>query len=78
MLGRLKNRAAGFREDIAALQTAAGKHLVAFETQNALRTEELESLAVTFQERRAHRDAKYQELQALHKQKGIEYAIRAC
>lgn len=70
LLGRLKNRASEFTGDIAVLQTAAEKHLVAFEAQNALREEEIASLTAAFQEKRAHRDAKYQELQTLHKQKG--------
>ena len=70
LLGRIKNRISEFTGDIAVVQTTAEKHLVAFEAQNALREEEIASLAATFQEKRAHRDAKYQELQALQKQKG--------
>lgn len=67
---RLQVRASQLNDDIAALQTTTEKHLVAFETQHALRLEEIAALAVTFQESRANRDAKYQELQALQMQKG--------
>lgn len=75
LMRRLKNRIEEFTGEIAALQTTAEKHLVVFETQNTLRDEEIASLSATFQEKRAHRDAKYQELQALQKQKGIDCTV---
>jgi len=75
LLRRLKNRISEVSGDIAALQTTAEKHLVAFETQNALRGEEIASLSTTFQEKRAYRDATYQVLQALQKQKGINCIV---
>ena len=75
LLGRLKNRVSEFTGDIAVMQTTAEKHLLAFEAQNALREEEIASLTATFQEKRAHRDAKYQELQTMHKQKGTGYIL---
>lgn len=55
------------------LKEATSLRRTAFETQLALREEELAGLAARHAELSAHRDVRYQALQYMHKQRGTEY-----
>lgn len=67
---QLTQQAVSLTEELTALDTTANTHRVAFEAQNALRMEEVTTLTATYEKTRLHKDAKYQELQALQNQKG--------
>ena len=67
---QLTKNAASLTTEFSAMGFTASTHRMAFEAQNALRMEEITALTATFEQTRLHKDAKYQELQALQNQKG--------
>jgi len=77
---QLTQQAASLTTELAALDTTATTHRVAFEAQNALRTEEIAELTTAFEKARIHKDAKYKELQALQNQKSTSlfYSVQFC